>query len=89
MSGLWLLWDVPDPGSGTPPPGVGEKLTLLLKWAMNVSLTVCVLGFIVTGATIAIQHRSGGGGDAGPRVGMVMVGCVVLGSATALVKALT
>jgi hypothetical protein len=73
VSGLWLLWDVPDPGHGSSIPGV----------------TVCVLGFIVTGATIAIQHRSGGGGDAGPRVGMVMVGCVVLGSATALVKALT
>jgi hypothetical protein len=89
VSGLWLLLDVPDPGHGSSIPGVTEKLTLLLKWAMSGALTLCVLGFIITGATIAVQHRSGGGGDAGPRVAMVMIGCVVLGSATLLVKALT
>jgi hypothetical protein len=84
-----VLLQVPNPGHGSPPPGVAEKLTVLLGWAMNVALTVCVLGFIITGASIAISHKSGGGGDAGPRVGMVMLGCVILGSATALVKALT
>jgi hypothetical protein len=52
-------------------------------------LGCCVLGFIICAATVAISHRSGGGGDVGGRVGSVMVACILIGSASALVTALT
>jgi hypothetical protein len=83
-----LLLDVPNPGHGSPPPGF-DKFVTILKWLTAVSLGFCVLGFIVCAASIAVSHRSGGGGDAGGRVGSVMLACILIGSASAIVTALT
>jgi hypothetical protein len=43
---------------------------------------------IIAGATMAIQHRRGEGGESMARLGWVLGGCIVIGSASALVGAL-
>jgi hypothetical protein len=43
---------------------------------------------IIAGASMAVQHRHGPGGEHAARLGWVAAGCVVVGSASALVGAL-
>lgn len=89
VAALQVLAQVPNPGRGTPPPGF-DKFLVILKWAAAVSLGMCVLGFLACAATIAVQHRTGAGmGDHGSRVGAVMAACILVGSASAIVTALT
>lgn len=86
-SALDIIAQVPDPGQGTKPPGSGgvEKI---LGWAAWVGVVVCVLGVIIAGATMAIQHRRGEGGESMARLGWVLGGTIVIGSASALIGAL-
>src|SRR4051794_17982699 len=76
-----------DPGRGAAPPGA-EKLTTLLQWAAYVGYAVAVLGVIIAAATMAIQHRHGTAGDNGARLGWVLAGALLIGSASALVGAM-
>ncbi len=84
-----LLAGVPNPGSGTAPPG-SQRFTTILGWVAWVAFGICVLGVIITGAQMAISHRGGGGGggEHAARLGWVFAGCIVIGSASALVGAL-
>jgi len=83
-----LLAGVPNPGSGTAPPG-SQGFTTILGWVAWVAFGICVLGVIITGAQMAISHRGGGGGgEHAARLGWVFAGCIVIGSASALVGAL-
>lgn len=77
---------VPDPGQGEAPPG-SEGLLRILRWAAFVALVACVLGVIVCGALMALQHQRGGGGEHANRLGMVMAGAIIIGSASALITA--
>ena len=89
IAALQVIGAVPNPGRGEPPPGF-DKFVTLLKWAAAISLGACVLGFLICAGTIALQHRTGGGvGDHGGRVGAVMAACILIGSASAIVTALT
>jgi type IV secretory pathway VirB2 component (pilin) len=87
VAALNLLAQVPDPGAGKKPPGADKFLTIL-QWCAWVAFGVCVLGVIVAGASMAVQHRHGSGGEHAARLGWVAAGCVVVGSASALVGAL-
>jgi hypothetical protein len=78
---------VPNPGQGQQPPGSDGFLTIL-EWAAWIGLAVCVAGVIICGASMAVAHRHGGASEHAARLGWVAVGCVVLGSASALVGAL-
>lgn len=84
-----VLAAVPNPGSGTAPPG-SQGFTTILGWVAWIAFGICVLGVIVTGAQMAISHRGGGGGggEHAARLGWVFAGCIVIGSASALVGAL-
>jgi hypothetical protein len=84
---LSLFAQVPDPGAGRKPPGADKFLTVL-QWCAWVAFGFCVLGVIIAGASMAIQHRHGSGGEHAARLGWVAGGCVVVGSASALVGAL-
>lgn len=86
-SALDIIAQVPNPGQGTKPPGSGG-IEKILSWAAWVGVVVCVLGVIIAGATMAIQHRRGEGGESMARLGWVLGGCIVIGSASALVGAL-
>lgn len=82
------LAQVPNPGRGKQPPGF-DKFALLMSWVAYIGFAVCVLGLIVCGATMAIEHRNGGSGGMGGRVGQVMIGCIIIGTASGIVTALT
>ena len=82
-----VLAQVPDPGSGKKPPGF-EKFNTILSWAAWIAIGVCVLGLIICGGKMAIEHRSGGGGGLQGQVGSVMIGCVLIGTAAGIVQAL-
>lgn len=86
-SALEIIAQVPNPGQGSKPPGSGG-IEKILSWAAWVAVVVCVLGVIIAGATMAIQHRRGEGGESMARLGWVLGGCIVIGSASALVGAL-
>jgi len=86
-SALEIVAQVPNPGSGIKPPGAGG-VDKILGWAAWVAFAICVLGVIIAGATMAIQHRRGEGGESMARLGWVFGGCIVIGSASALVGAL-
>jgi hypothetical protein len=78
---------VPDVGSGKEPPGF-DKLKIMLSWAAYLGIVACVAGLIICGGTMALEHRNGGGGGIGGRVGAIMGGCVLIGTASAIVAAL-
>ena len=82
-----LVAAVPSPGGGEAPPGA-ETFGRILKWAAWLAFAVCVLGVIVTGATMAIASRDGRGGEHGARLVWVLGGCIVIGSASGLVTQL-
>lgn len=84
---LDLVAQVPNPGGGTKPPGA-DGIEKILGWVAWVAVAVCVLGVLFAGATMAIQHRRGEGGESVSRLGWVLSGCIVIGSASALVGAL-
>ena len=78
---------VPDPGQGEAPPG-SEGLLRILRWGAFIGLVACVLGVIVCGAMMAIDQHRGGGGEHASRLGKVMIGAILIGSASGLVAAL-
>jgi type IV secretory pathway VirB2 component (pilin) len=82
-----ILAQVPDPGAGTPPPG-SEGFLSILSWAAWIAFGVCVLGVIIAGAAMALGNRRGEGGEHAQRLGWVLAGCIVIGSASGFVGAL-
>lgn len=88
LAALRLLSQVPNPGRGQAPPGADNLLTIL-RWAAYLGYAVCVLGVIVAAATMAIQHRHGTAGENGARLGWVLAGSLLIGSASALVNGVT
>ena len=78
---------IPDPGTGTAPPG-SEKLLLLLRWAAWIALGLCVLGVMLIGAMMALAYRRGEAGEAASKLGWVFAGAIVIGSASGFVALL-
>lgn len=78
---------IPNPGKGTAPPG-SAGVTKILSWAAWLAVAICVVGVLVAGGKMAIEHRRGGGGESVASLGWVLGGCIVIGSASALVGAL-
>lgn len=82
-----IIAAVPDPGQGTPPPG-SDGIVKIIGWAAWIAVGICVVGVLIAGAKMAIEHRRGGGGESVASLGWVLGGCIVIGSASALVGAL-
>jgi len=88
-AGLRVLAAIPDPGQGIAPPGSAKLLTIL-RWGAWGVFGICVLGVLLSGARMAIDRQRGGGhGEHGTTLGWTLVGCVVAGSASAIVGALS
>lgn len=81
-----IIAAVPDPGRGSQPPGSGGLVTII-KWAAWIGLAVCVLGVIIAGASMAVASRRGDGGEHMSKLGWVLGGCIIIGSASGLVGA--
>ncbi|WP_219826026.1 hypothetical protein [Nonomuraea typhae] len=78
---------IPDPGTGTPPPG-SEKLLTALGWAAWIVTGACVAGVLGVAGRMAIVHHRGEGGQHAAGLAWVMASCVLVGSASGLVGAL-
>ena len=85
-SHLVLAGNVPNPGNGEPPPGVGTKFEDILGWAKWIALGIAVLAFIVTGAKMGINQRRGEGGETLGTLGMISGGVCVIAAAVSLVS---
>ncbi len=86
---FWLLAAVPNPGMGQAPPG-SDKVLTILSWSAWIAFGVCVAGAIFAGAMMALSAsgRHDGGGRHAASLAWVFAGCIVIGSASALVGAL-
>ncbi|MEV4440923.1 hypothetical protein AB0K09_18275 [Streptomyces sp. NPDC049577] len=81
------LADVPNPGTGTAPPG-HEHLDTILKWVAWVVCGLCVAGLLFVAGRMAVMHNRGEGGQHMTGLAYVLGACVLVGSASALVGAL-
>jgi hypothetical protein len=70
------------------PPDVKTKVQTLVDWVTTIAISLCILGVIIAGAMMAIGQRRGEGGEHAARLGWVLAGCIVIGTASALVNAL-
>lgn len=77
----------PNPENGQAPPFANE-LTTLLKWALWMALAACVLGFIIIGARMGLNHSRGEAGGHLGSLGIVGFACIVImGAYTFVTKA--
>src|SRR5437016_819860 len=74
-------------GRGNAPPGF-EKLILIGQWVLWIATAVCVIGLVVVGAQMAIAHQHGELQQHGKRLGAVMLGIIVIGTASGITAAL-
>ena len=86
---LPLVMAVVDPGQGDAPPGA-EKLTTM-QWVAWGVFAVCVGGVLISAAKLAHAHNQGYGGASQHTSSLVwtLVACVIAGSASAIVAALS
>lgn len=77
---------VPNPGSGEAPPGSG-KLLRIVRWGFWGLTIACILGIGICGGMMALSHNRGNGGEHAQRIGIVLMGCFLVGSASGLVAA--
>lgn len=75
---------VPDPVS-TAPPGA-DKLTMVLGWALYVVIALAVLGVFLVAGKMILSHRRGEGGEHVSGLAFVLIGCILIGSASGIVK---
>lgn len=80
-----LAGNVPDPGNGTAPPGVGTKFEQVMGWAKWVCLGIAVLGIMAIGAMMTVGSRRGEGGEKVGALGWAVGGVVVISGAFAIV----
>ena len=74
--------------SPTQPPDTGAVSTVM-GWLTWGGLAVCVLGLILAGAKMGVDHRRGGGGvEHASAVGFVLGGAILIGAASSVIGAL-
>ena len=73
---------IPNPGTGTAPPGARKILTIL-GWVAWVIVVGCVGGIMFAGVKMGLAHRRGDDSGIG-HLGWVLFGCVVVGSASGI-----
>jgi hypothetical protein len=81
------LADVPNPGTGSQPPGTGGLVTIL-QWVAWVVCGICVAGVLMVAGRMAVMHNRGEGGQHMVGIAYVLGACVLVGAASALVGAL-
>lgn len=69
----------------TLPGGLQEKADTLLGVVMGVAMLACVAGVLIAAISMAISYRNGDPTENFGRLMMVMVACILVGSATSIV----
>jgi hypothetical protein len=78
---------IPDPGTGTQPPGF-EKFTTIMGWGKWMAFGILVMSLVFAGVKMAIGNRQGDGGQHAASIGWVLGGVMVVSGAFAIVGAL-
>ena len=72
--------------SPTPPPGLGDKINLLLSWGIWAAVIACVVGLIAAGAYLAYSKTTGQGGDSQSKILGAMVGAAIVATAGTIIN---
>jgi hypothetical protein len=81
------LLAAPDPGQGTPPPGISDKIDTLLSYVAWLAVAAAVAGVLFVAIRMALLHQRGQLGEHMAGLGAVLGACVLIGGASALVGA--
>ena len=73
----------------TAPPGVSEKISLVLGWLAWGGGAVAILGFIAAGVMVMLSNNSGQSNEASRYVARVAIGAVIVTAAAALGQFIT
>ena len=77
-----------DPFNSNPQPGPGmDKFQTIIGWSAWIAAGLCLIGLIVTGATLAVSYHRGTNEHVG-RLAGVAAGCLIVGGASTVVGAL-
>lgn len=71
---------IPDPGSGSAPPGATGFLAML-SWVKWLCLAVCVGAIMIAGAALGIGSRRGEGGEHASRLLITCAAVIVVTAA--------
>ena len=71
----------PDP---LQPPGT-DRFTDVMGWVKWVALAALIIGLMVAGGMMAFGSRRGEGGEHAGRIGMILMGVIIVSAAAALV----
>ena len=82
-----VIAEVPNPGTGTAPPG-SEGLLTILKWIAWIVFALAVVGILISAGTMMVNNRHGQGGEHAARLSWVLGGCVLASVASGVVGAL-
>jgi hypothetical protein len=58
----------------------------ILRWIAGLATTACVAGIIYAGGSMALAYRRGDGANISG-LGWILAGCILIGSASAIVSA--
>jgi formate hydrogenlyase subunit 3/multisubunit Na+/H+ antiporter MnhD subunit len=61
------------------------QLAILLSWAAWIACAACIAGILIVAGKMALYHQRGHASDHVSELGWVLVGCIIIGSAFALV----
>jgi hypothetical protein len=82
-----VIAEVPNPGTGTAPPG-SEGLLTILKWIAWIVFALAVVGILICAGTMMVSNRRGEGGEHAGRLAWVLGGCILASVASGVVGAL-
>lgn len=82
-----VIAEVPNPGTGTAPPG-SEGLLTILKWIAWIVFALAVVGILACAGTMMVNNRHGVGGEHAGRLAWVLGGCILASVASGVVGAL-
>lgn len=83
MKSLMLINPTP-----TAPPGVEAMVEKVIGWLMWAGWAAVIVGFIVAGIMLVISNDRGMGNENVKKVGLVIIGAIIIASALTLANAL-
>lgn len=93
LAAVLHLAGVPNPGTGTVPGGtcipnqpcLKDELNTILSWIAWIATAACVVGILTVGGTMAMQHQRGRASEHMAGLMWVLLGCILIGTASSLV----
>lgn len=76
---------VPDPGMGSAPPELAERINTILSLLAWLAVAAAVAGVLITAISMVLAYRRGDLSDQVGRFGLVLAACVLIGGASGLV----